>query len=308
MWFRNAVIYTLTRNFSLNLDTIEKSLRDFSFPTGTLEVVKRSGFVNPALHDVGQSTGESAPLFHRCGHYTAITIKHEKKKLPAKVVKAELRKTIAEIENRESRKVRGKEKRTIKEELLVRLTKRAFTEESETHLMFIKNQYLVVDANSHTQAESAIAFLRKAIGSLPCVPLVSEKHVETELSRWVVDGEPAGFCLDGTMTLSSICAGEPVTIKYKNEDKSSEQVISYLKNSMVVSEAQFDYQNQLTCRLNDAFALKNCRFSDELKDQNSDIPREDQLARFDADFLLMSDTLSNLIEDIRSAFSTKPDA
>lgn len=304
MWFKNAIVYIPTRNFELNVDKLEGWLSEFSFPGGKLESRQRCGFVNPAAHCT-ETPSDGAALTHKCDKYTVITIKSESKIIPPQVVKKEVKAAIAEIEKRELRKARSGERKKIKEDVLTRLTKEAFTKESYVNLLFVGNSYLVVDAPSHSAAETAISLVRKAFGTLPVIPLVGERPVETELARWILDGEPAGFTLDGTMTLSSILTDEPVTIKYKNEDKRSEQVSSYLNEQMVVTEAQFDYQNLLTCRVDEQLALKGLRFSDELRDENDDIPNEDKLARFDADLLLMADTLRRLIVDIQSAFNQK---
>lgn len=48
-------------------------------------------------------------------------------------------------------------------------------------------------------------------------------------------------------------------------------------------------------------AITRVNFSDDLKDQNGDIPREDKLARLDADFTLISGELTVFISELTSA-------
>ena len=47
--------------------------------------------------------------------------------------------------------------------------------------------------------------------------------------------------------------------------------------------------------LSDDGSLKKLKFSDKLKEQNDDIPKDDFAQKFDADYILMTGELSALI-------------
>ena len=62
-----------------------------------------------------------------------------------------------------------------------------------------------------------------------------------------------------------------------------------------------DWQQRVKFTLTDSMTLNRVKFCDELLDQNDDIDREDVLARFDVDFVLMTGELQALIKQLITA-------
>lgn len=54
--------------------------------------------------------------------------------------------------------------------------------------------------------------------------------------------------------------------------------------------------------LNDDCTLKRLKFEDQIREKNDDILKEDVTQRFDADFILMTATLSELVKNLINEF------
>jgi len=139
-------------------------------------------------------------LVYRIGQYDLIALKTESKVLPAASINKILIEKITEIESREQRRVKGRERADLKDQI-------------------------VVNASSASAAEKLLSHLRKAIGSLPVVPLAVENNVPGTITGWVSDHFPEGFVPGNS---ASISTDEGGVIKLKNIDLLSQDVRSHI--------------------------------------------------------------------------------
>lgn len=289
-FFKNALIYRLANPMALmaQLATIEQQLQPLQFtPCGSQDMAK-SGWVpfNQTL------------AYQVNGQYL-LTIQKQEKLLPGNVVKQHLDARIAKLETEQGRKLKKTEKDSLKDEVLQSLLPRAFTKDSRTQLWIdIRNGWIVVDASSAKRAEDALALLRKSLGSLPVVPLTIEKPVELTLTEWVRSGNaPAGFAIGDAAELKAILADGGIA-KVKKQDLVSDEIATHIEAGKVVTKLALDWEQRITFTLTDNATLSRLKFCDELIMQNDDIDREDVLARFDADFTLMTGELQALINQL----------
>lgn len=69
----------------------------------------------------------------------------------------------------------------------------------------------------------------------------------------------------------------------------------------VVIELSLGWQGRISFKLTNYFSIKRIKFFDDIRSQNDDIESEDAALRFDADFVLMTGELNNLISDLIDA-------
>ncbi|HVC18121.1 MAG TPA: recombination-associated protein RdgC, partial [Rhodanobacter sp.] len=120
MFFRNLTLFRFSPAVAADLERLDEVLAEHRLrPCGPLEMFTR-GFVPP----VGR--GEDLPLTHRMKQCTLLTVGGEDKLLPAQVVNEELQRKVQKIAEEEGRKVGGRERKRIKEDLLTELLPRAF--------------------------------------------------------------------------------------------------------------------------------------------------------------------------------------
>lgn len=292
-FFKNAIVYRLTDPMGLmaRLPTLEENLKLLRFtPCGSQDMA-RTGWV-PA-------TEQHQTLVHQANGQFLLTIQKQEKIIPGPVIKQELNARITKLEAEQGRRLKKTEKDALKDEVLHSLLPRAFVKNHRTQLWIdIGNALITVDTSSARKAEDALALLRKSLGSLPVIPLTIEKPVELSLTEWVRSGlVPAGFAMGDAAELKAILDDGGVA-RVKKQDLVSDEIATHIEAGKVVTKLALDWQQRIDFTLSDSFMLSRLKFCDELRDQNDDIDREDVLARFDADFTLMTGELAALINQL----------
>lgn len=218
MPFKNVLVYSLTQ--PLDLHQLADKLNEREFKPCAATDSMSVDWAKPA------EFLQENNLVYRIGQYDLIALKTESKVLPAASINKILIEKITEIESREQRRVKGRERADLKDQIIHELLPRAFSKESVTmaYVDRMKHQ-IVVNASSASAAEKLLSHLRKAIGSLPVVPLAVENNVPGTITGWVSDHFPEGFVPGNS---ASISTDEGGVIKLKNIDLLSQDVRSHI--------------------------------------------------------------------------------
>ena len=280
MWFKNLKIYTLTQSLKLEDDDLQNKLSDQAFrPCGNQDLATM-GWSSPL------NQGES--LYHAANGCYWMTLKKQERLLPASVVNAELAEKVEQIEADTGSPVGKKAQSDLKQEIIHRLLPQAFTKNSFTHgFISTKDNFVIVDAGSDGKAEAFLATLRKALGSLPVVPL-ARRSIQADLTLWLKDFKvPAEIELLQEAELRSTNEDESI-VRCKNQDLSADEITHHVDAGKLVQKIAVEWDETFSAIIQEDGTIKRLKFSDVLKEQNDDIPKDQQLARLDADFALMS--------------------
>lgn len=299
MWFKNLKLYAITQSLEWNEDDLEKQLADSAFrPCGNQELAS-AGFSSPLNH------GDS--LMHSAQGRIWITIKKQERLLPAAVINAELAEKVAQIESESGSSVSKKAQQDLKQEIIHRLLPQAFTKNSFTHgFISTKDNLVAIDASSDGKAEVFLAMVRKAMGTLPVVPL-ARKSIQAEMTSWLKDGKvPEGLVLLEEAEFRG--QGEQDSIvRCKNQDLSADEIIQHIDAGKTVVKLAIEWDETLTAVLEEDVSIKRVKFTDVIKEQNEDVPKDQQMARLDADFALMSGEVVRFAKWLQSSFGLLED-
>ncbi|MFY0668062.1 MAG: recombination-associated protein RdgC [Alteromonas stellipolaris] len=297
MWFKNIKAYQITQPLSLDDGDLERVLCEQAFRPCKSQDLATMGFASPF-----SQAGKQGTMFQRVGQRYWLTVKKQEKLLPAAVINAELDDMVAKIEMETGSPVGKKAKADLKQEIQTRLLPQAFTKNTYTHgFISLEDNLVAVDASADGKAEAFLALVRKAIGSLPVVPL-ARHSLQSELTHWLTDAAPDGIALLEEAEFKSTDDAGSI-IRCKNQPLDSDEITIHLDAGKLVQKVAFEYQDTLTAVIAEDGSLKRIKFTDRLKEETEDIPKDQVEARLDAEFALMSAELCTLLNFLRETLN-----
>ncbi|MBO6070153.1 MAG: recombination-associated protein RdgC [Succinivibrionaceae bacterium] len=293
MWFKNLKVYKLKELIKLDQEAIEKSLNSFVFsPCGSLDLEK-NGFVPPlgrlseALLDVVD------------GQYI-VCVRFEKKLLPMTVVREQVAEKIEQYTAEHNRAPRGKEKTELKDSVMLALIPKAFATHSDIYAWIDNvNGFVYVDTSSDKKAENVLSLIRKALGTLPVVPLDVKESVTTVTTNWLLKNQiPSRFELGTQINLVST-RDENKTVAAKSSDLLEDDIIQHLRGDKIVSKLSLIFDNEFSFMIDDQLSIKRIKFSEDIvhpeENDNYDQQEKDELEQMNSDFFIQTASFRKLI-------------
>lgn len=290
MWIKNLAVFRESSGSSVNVGDLESALKAVLFTPCKGQEVEKMGVV-PVIGDV---------FAHKAGNAFVVMVRKEKRSVPGSIVKRELNKRVAKQESELGKALGKNDKDAIKESILKDLLPRAFPSEKTSCVLIYPDAGLIcVESGSWKEAENVIALLRKAIGSLPVKPALPKAQIDATMTEWVKGSHVgAGFKLLDEVEIRSVIESKSL-LKGVNRDLEDENLLEHIRTGdNVVSKVSLEWRGALSVLLCDDGMFKKLKWSDELTDQNEDIPKEENNARLDADYHVMSVELASFIDEI----------
>ena len=297
MFFRNLTLFRFSPAVADDLKRLDEALGEHRLrPCGPLEMFTK-GFVPP----VGR--GDEAPLTHAVKHCTWLTVGGEDKLLPAAVVNDELQRKVRKIAEEEGRKVGGRERKRLKEDLLTELLPRAFVRSSRmSAYVDTKQGWLVLDTSSRKSAENALSQIREALGSFPAVPLAPEEGPRVLMTDWLANGSlPAGLALGDECELRDPATATGAIAKCRRQDLDADEVKEHLRNGKQVFQLGLVFDDRISFVLGEDLIVRKLKFLDVVTDELGD-SFEDAQAEADAGFALLTLELERLLAKLEEWF------
>ncbi len=296
MWFKNLRAYRLTTPFDLSAEQLAEQLAPRAFTPCAKSQALSMGWVAPLGDD-------TEALVHGAGGRLLLKLKREEKLLPATVVREQLEEKIALIEEEQARKVYRKERLTLKDEIIQDCLPRAFSRSSAVYAYIDpRTNWIFVDAASAARAEELLNLLRDCIGTFPVLlPQVNNAPAAT-MTGWLMHRNlPDDFQLGVECELRELGEDGGV-VRCRGVDLLSEEVETHLNAGKQVARLSLNWDERLSLVLAEDLCLRRLKFADELMKENDEIPEADNAARLDADFVLMSEAISELQERVIALF------
>lgn len=284
MWFKNLSLFRLQDSLEQTPEQLHEQLSGAAFQPCLSQEFASNGWV-PPLGD--------EQLVHEIDGCRLLCLQTESRVLPGSVVHDVLNEKLEEIEQREQRKVRGAEKARMRDEILLDLLPRAFTQRRRSYGYFdTRNDWLVIDAASGKAVSEFTERLRKTLGSLPIAPPLPEQAPAAVMTGWLRDGtlpeglEPGDEC--------ELRDAEGV-VRCKGQDLAGEEILTHIAAGKQVVRLALRWNERLDFLLAEDLSVRRLRFLDLVQEQLDDQDIDDAAALFDAQFSLMVGELRELL-------------
>ncbi len=100
---------------------------------------------------------------------------------------------------------------------------------------------------------------------------------------------------------------EGAIIRCKNQNLYSDEIALYIKSGKKVPRLALEWQENIQVILKQDLSLKRVKFLEVLREKNSHINKKEVAQCFEANFVLMTYELIELIKNMMSAFSRYPE-
>lgn len=290
MWFKALRIYQASKKQPWSSDSLEQALAIKPFRSCSSTEESTAGWVSPS---------NSALLVHNQGNHWLIKLKIEEKILPASVVREQLTEEIEALEAAENRRIGRKERKDLTDEVRLSLLPKAFTRSRYVWVWLDgKNNRIMLDTTTDKQAELALNLLREGLGSLPVIPLNTQLSSVQVMTDWVAKQPPQGIELLDSCELRD-AEDDKSIMRCQGQDLASSDIQQLLAAGNRVTQLGLNWQEQLSFTLTDTLMLKSLKFAEQLHEEAADAnPDKDPLVALDTEFVLMSNTLSTLINQL----------
>lgn len=292
MWFKALRIYQTRSKQPWSSDSLEQALATKPFRSCSSNEESTAGWVSPS---------NSSLLVHSQGEHWLLKLKIEERILPASVVREQLTEEIEALEATENRRIGRKERQNLADELRLSLLPKAFTRSRYVWVWLDgKNNRILLDTTTDKQAELALNLLREGLGSLPVMPLNTQLTPAHVMTEWVTEKPPKGIELLDTCELRD-AKDDKAIMRCRGQDLASDEIQQLLTAGQRVTQLGLSWQDQISFTLTDTLILKSLKFAEELIDEAQDAnPDQDPLVALETEFILMSNTLVALIDQLIS--------
>lgn len=269
--FKNLIIYKLnTPTGKIEVDN------QFYFRKCGANEEQSIGWVNPITHEANNAFEVSGDLVFGC-------LQIESKILPKDVIEKQLAEDIKLVEANGG-KVSKKE---MRDDVIFKLLPKAFTQISHIN-GYIDNKegYIYIDTASSNKAEIWLSYMRKTLGSLDALPVVTNWPANNIMARWIAGSieQNEVININNECVISGI--EDTGTIRAKDIDITSDEVLAHISNGGKVTKLAITYDDKLSMVLCDDMSLKRLKFID-IEFEGDDV--------FASEWLIMHDVFSKLI-------------
>lgn len=290
--FRNLRFYRLQGEWPASEQALSAALAGSAFtPCGPL-TERSSGWIPIHRHisDLHARRLNGAELFR---------LRSQSRMLPPAAINEALEERIEEYRARQGEEPSPREKRRLKAETRDQLLPKALLRSERIWgYIDLAENIIGIDSASENTCERFLRCLRIPLDTLSMRPLEFEQPIGDLLLNIFLGDAPARFALGREcVMLDAKDAGAKV--RWTDFDLQDKTIRDHVADGMRLTQLAIEYDNVLSCTINASGVLSKVRIlgADAKEARNE----SDPVARLDAEFVLLTGTVRQLLADLKSA-------
>jgi recombination associated protein RdgC len=285
--FKNVRFYRLTGAWPESEEALAESLSTASFtPCGPL-TEKVSGWEAPSADPAG-------PLARRMNNADLLQLRSQSRLLPAAAINEALEVRIEEYRDRMGQEPGRREKRRLKELTRDNLLPRTLLRSERTKgFLFLSEKIFGIDASTPAKAERFLEYLRAPLGSMETSELTFKRPIGELLTRIFLGDTPNGIVLGRECRMQDRSDSRS-RVHWVDMDLADAGIRKHVREGMKLTHLAIEVGNVMSCVIDENGALTKLRFLG--MNAEEEIEEKDPQARLDAEFVLLTGTLRQLID------------
>jgi recombination associated protein RdgC len=296
MWFKQILLFQLTQAIAYAPEKLTEQLAPLAFTPCLPSMPSCAGWVSPI-----PDAEEDGPLVHGANSKIMLCLQIEEKILPATVIRQAVDDKVKKIQARDDRKVRQKEKMTLKDEVTMTLLPRAFTKLTRIYAYIdTTTNLLVLGTTQSAKVEQFLAIFKRCVTE--SVKPFEVKKPSPIMTHWLKNqSNPVEFEIAKACTLQDPQQQNRM-VRCQHQDLLAPGIQTILKEGCEVKQLALCWHDRVNFTLADDFSLRNIHYEEEVIAAANDIDSESKQQQFDADFFIMAETLGGLFVDLMKVF------
>ena len=295
--FRNLRVYRIQSEWPESEEALSDLLAAAEFkPCGAF--AERSGGFETPVNNSGDL------MCRRLAGNDLIQLRVQSRVLPAAAVKEALAERVEEFKQRMHSEPNRAEKRELKEEIYSQLLPQALTRSDRVQAFYLRDKkLLVVGTASQSVAEYLLDNLGRALISLRYLPLVFKQPALDLLTQVFLQTRVDSFSLGRECRMRDP-SDSAATVNWLDIDLADPSVRRHVTEGLAVDRLGLNFDQVFRFVLDSDLVVRKLRLADQ--ESIPDEPMDDPLAKHDADFVMLSACVNQLMEGLEKSLGGYP--
>ena len=295
--FRNLRVYRIQSEWPESEEALSDLLAAAEFKPCGAFAERSGGFETPV-----DNSGDL--MCRRLAGNDLIQLRVQSRVLPAAAVKEALAERVKEFKQRMHSEPNRAEKRELKEEIYSQLLPQALTRSDRVQAFYLRDKkLLVVGTASQSVAEYLLDNLGRALISLRYSPLAFKQPALDLLTQVFLQTRVDSFSLGRECRMRDP-SDSAATVNWLDIDLADPSVRRHVTEGLAVDRLGLNFDQVFRFVLDSDLVVRKLRLADQ--ESIHDEPMDDPLAKHDADFVMLSACVNQLMEGLEKSLGGYP--